>query len=92
MRDKYVGPTLPNGWPVPTFMNVDEDGFLTIEWCFGKQGEEGSWRILYTAYTMGGQIARLTHTPFTSEMSTNVLHLDKWLKEAMEDYHEEDTV
>ncbi len=26
--------TLPNGWPQPTFMSVDEDGCLCIEWCF----------------------------------------------------------
>lgn len=39
---------LPNGWPQPTFMSTDEDGGLNIEWCFGEQGADDSWRVLFS--------------------------------------------
>lgn len=38
---------LPNGWPQPTFLNVSEDGSLNIEWCFGEQGAQDSWRVMF---------------------------------------------
>lgn len=37
---------LPNGWPNPTFMSVDEGAFF-IEWCFGDQGSKDSWRVSF---------------------------------------------
>jgi hypothetical protein len=38
---------LPNGWPQPTFMSISEDGSLNIEWCFGTQGADDSWRVTF---------------------------------------------
>lgn len=40
--------TLPNGWPQPTFISVDDHGGLNIEWCFGAQGSPESWRVLFS--------------------------------------------
>lgn len=37
----------PNNWPHPQFMSVDDRGALIIEWIFGKQGAENSWRVLF---------------------------------------------
>jgi hypothetical protein len=39
---------LPNGWKQPTFLSVDDDGGLTIEWCFGGQGASDSERVMFT--------------------------------------------
>lgn len=44
----------PNGWPHPTFMYVDEDGTLSIEWIFGEQGAPSSWRVLFTWSAIDG--------------------------------------
>lgn len=33
-------PHFPNGLPHPTFLNVDEDGCLYIEWCLGTPEED----------------------------------------------------
>lgn len=38
---------LPNRWPQPTFLSVDEDGALNIEWCFGEQDSPESHRIMF---------------------------------------------
>jgi hypothetical protein len=34
--------------PEPTFVSVDDDGSLNIEWCLGgPQGSPDSWRVLF---------------------------------------------
>jgi hypothetical protein len=76
-------------------MGVDENGSgFTIEWCFGKQGQEGSWRVMYSSEITADHgsdcahdvvLVRLTHTPLTADQSTDLQDLDKWLKEAVEE-------
>ena len=36
---------LPNGWPHPTFMSVDDGGALNVEWCGGAG--DNRWRIMF---------------------------------------------
>jgi len=40
--------TLPNGWPHPTSLRVDENGGVNIEWCFGEPGAVDSYRVGFT--------------------------------------------
>ena len=38
----------PNGWPHPTFLDMTPVNGLSIEWCFGEQGADDSWRVLFS--------------------------------------------
>ncbi len=31
----------------PHFFYFDEDGTLNMEWCFGEQGAQDSWRVMF---------------------------------------------
>lgn len=44
----YACGRLPNGWPQPHFLHIDNDGGLLIEWIFGEQGAEDSWRVSFS--------------------------------------------
>lgn len=33
--------------PKPTFISLYDDGALHLTWCFGGQGETGSYRIMF---------------------------------------------
>jgi len=33
--------------PKPTFVTIEEDGCVNLEWCFGDQGENDSWRLAF---------------------------------------------
>lgn len=59
---------MPNGWPYPTFMSVDdEDGSLNIEWCFGEQGSQASERVMFSWEPEVGPMA--CHTRHEGQVS-----------------------
>jgi hypothetical protein len=39
---------LPNGWPQPAFLAVDDEGALTIEWLINGATRDGDWRVLFS--------------------------------------------
>lgn len=78
-------PRLPNGWPQPTFMSLGDDGSLNIEWCFGEQGADDSWRVMFCWDPDEGAMAcKTTHDGQEhreGEVDT-IIMLDRWLRGA----------
>ena len=66
---------LPNGWVQPTFMSVDTDGSLHIEWCFDDE------RLMFVYDPVEGVMACSTgkHEQIVDESNKAALTLAKWL-------------
>lgn len=80
----HKGAAFPNGWPIPTFMGVSEqDGVLTVEWCFGEQGAADSWRVLLSwdrEEGLGACITTRTFQDYVSGEADVLATLDAWLR------------
>lgn len=83
---EYPYGKLPNGWPQPTFLSTDDDGGINIEWCFGTQGADDSWRVSFCWIPdEGGMAIRTTRDHQDTIEKHNVGHyLDQWLREPPE--------
>lgn len=81
---------LPNGWPQPTFLSVDDGGGVVIEWCFGAQGAANSWRVMFSwDPDDGGMCCRTTqreheaYAAIEGDAQKIGPALDRWLKPSL---------
>ncbi len=86
MLAKHFGKVFPNGYPIPDFMYTTEEGWFCIEWIFGNQGADDSWRLSFTFFK--DEPAMLLKTDKNGQESIEspekiAEYLDKWLKEAI---------
>lgn len=74
---------LPNGWPQPTFMSTYDDGSFNIEWCFGDQGADNSWRVMF-CWSPSGEVMACWTDKVSQECEERpeyvLKSLDKFLK------------
>ena len=71
---------LPNGWPEPTFLSVDDDGALNVEWCADDCTISFWWHP-----KEGAMATRTTGTDQSSDQTeTAGMSLARWLNERKE--------
>lgn len=73
----------PNGMAVPTFMSIDSEDAFVVEWCFGHQGADDSYRIMFCwDPDEGAMTCKTTRNPLGQECyQNNDPEIGKKLKE-----------